>query len=531
MREADSGLDGRPKSQTAVLSPAGPARVADILKWVLAGASVWYIGSYLVVALLRIGYPFELEWMEGAVATHVLRILNGQPLYASPSIHFVPFIYAPLYFYVSAGFASAIGFSLFPLRLVSFLSSLVCFAIIYAFVRRETGSRFFGLLAAALFAATFRTAGAWLDVARPDSLFLTLSLAGLYLTRSCESGLGLAAAGVLFALPFHTKQTALFIALPVMAWSISTRRGRSLPLITAFAVLTAGVAVLLNSVFHGWYKYYVLDLPSHQPLLRTWLLRFWTKDLCLTLPVAFGLAVVLLVRRCPGFESRGRFFCLLGGAGMVAAAWFGRMHRGGYDNALLPAYAGLAILGAVCMWNLTRTHAAAGSGRKALTIAVYSACAFQFGLLWYDPAGQIPSRQDAQAGREMVAALAAFPGDIFVPQHGYISELAGKHSFAHQMAICDLLSAGPSEVGNRLLSEIARAIEQHRFSAIVLDHPFLLQEAILTHYRLQYRTFNADNVFWPRTGMKTRPERILVPRADSPAASPPLSPQTENRCP
>ena len=529
MCEADSGLDGQRKSGSPTPGPAALSRVAGVLRWLLAGASVWYIGCYLAVALLRIGYPFELEWMEGAVANHVLRVLNGQPLYASPSIDFVPFIYAPFYFYVSAGFATVLGFSLFPLRLVSFLSSLACFAIIYAFVRRETGSRFFGLLSAALFAATFRAAGAWLDVARPDSLFLALSLAALYQTRFSESGLGLAAAGALFAFAFHTKQTALFIALPVMAWSLATRRSRSLPLIAAFAVLAAGTMALLNFVYHGWYKYYVLDLPSHQPLLQTGLLRFWTRDLSMTFPVAFGLAVVLLVRRCPDSERRVRFFYLLGGAGMVAAAWFGRLHRGGYDNALLPAYAGLAVLGAVCAWNLTQTHAAPGPGRKALAIAVYFAYIVQFGLLWYDPAAQIPSRQDKQAGRDLVATLAGFPGEIFMPQHGYLSELAGKRSFAHQMAICDVLNAGPSEIGNRLMSDIAQTIEQHRFSAIVLDHPFLLQDAVLTHYRLQYRAFSSEDVFWPMTGMRTRPEGVLVPRADASAASPlPSAQSTES---
>jgi 4-amino-4-deoxy-L-arabinose transferase-like glycosyltransferase len=489
--------------------------VAGALKWLLVGTSAWYIGTYVVVALLRIGYPFELEWMEGAVANHVLRILNGLPLYVSPSVDFVPFIYAPFYFYVSAGFARVLGFSLLPLRLVSFLSSLACLAIIYAFVRRETGSRFFALVSAALFAATFRAAGAWLDIARADSLFLALSLAALYQARFSKSGLGLAAAGALFALAFHTKQTALFIALPAMAWSLATHRSRSLPLIAAFVALAAGAVPVLNYVYHGWYKYYVLDLPSHQPLLATALLPFWTRDLFATVPVAFGLAVVLLARRRPDSERRARFFYLLAGAGLVAAAWFGRLHRGGYDNALLPAYAGLAVLGAICAWALTQTRSAPGPGQKTLTIAVYAACIVQLGLLWYDPVAQIPSRQDAQAGKELVATLAGFPGEVFMPHHGYLSELAGKRSFAHQMAICDVLNAGPSEVGNRLMSEIAQAIEQHRFSAIVLDHPFLLQDVVLTHYRLQSRAFSSDNVFWPRTGVRTRPEVILVPRTGS----------------
>jgi hypothetical protein len=249
----------------------------------------------------------------------------------------------------------------------------------------------------------------------------------------------------------------------------------------------------------------------------------------MTFPVAFGLAIVMLVRRFPDSGRRTRLFCLLGGTGMVAAAWFGRLHRGGYDNALLPAYAGLAVLGAVCTWNLAQTRAAPGLGRKALTMTVYFACIVQFGLLWYNPAAQVPSRQDAQAGRDLVTTLAGLPGEIFMPQHGYIPELAGKRSFAHQMAICDVLNAGPSELGNRLMSDIARAIEQHRFSAIVLDHPFLLQESVLTHYRLQCRAFTSENVFWPRTGMRTRPEGILVPRAEARAAFPLPSAQAESR--
>ena len=436
------------------------------------------LGSYLVVALLRMGYPFELEWMEGAVANHVLRILSGRPLYVAPSVEFVPFIYAPFYFFVSAGFAKVLGFSLFPLRLVSFLPSLACFATIYAFVRRETGSRFFGLVSAALFAATFRAAGVWLDIARPDSLFLALSLAGLYLARFGDSRLGLAAAGLLFALSFHTKQTDPLIALPGMVGSLVMHRSRSLPLIGTFSVLAGGAIPVLNSIYHGWHNYYVFNLPSHQPLIEPVLLRFWTKDLLPTVPVACVLAVVLLARRRTGSERGVRFFHLLAGAGMVAAAWSGRLHRGGFSNALLPAYAGLAILCVVGAWALAPPPDTPSPGHRTATAAVYLACIVQFGLLWYKPAAQIPSRQDARAGKELVATLAGFPGEVFMPQHGYLLELAGKRSFAHQMAICDVLNASPSETGNRLLSEIAQAIRQHRFSAIVLDYPFILQEVV-----------------------------------------------------
>jgi 4-amino-4-deoxy-L-arabinose transferase-like glycosyltransferase len=505
---------GHGDTVSARSDPDRPAPVIRALRWLLVALSVWYIGSYLVVALLRIGYPFELEWMEGAVADHVRRILDGQPLYVAPSIEFVPFIYAPLYFYASAGVARILGFSLLPLRLVSFVSSLVCLGLIYAFVRREAGSRFYGLIAAALFAATYRATGSWFDLARPDSLFLVFLLAGLYLARFGRSALALAAAGFLFALSFHTKQTALFIALPVMAGLLALRRLRSLAFIGVFAVLGVGAIPVLNSIHRGWYNYYVFFLPSHGTLLWQNLWGFWVKDLLLVLPVACALAGVLLFRHCDGLDRGARLFYIFALAGMIAAAWSGRVHRGGYNNALLPAYAALAVLGVTGARVLTHAPETTGPGRRRVTAVVGVALVAQLGLLWYNPAALVPSRQDASAGSELVAALARLPGELFMPHHGYLSELAGKKSYAHQMAICDVLNAGPSEAGDRLGSEIVDAFERRRFGAIVLDHPCMFQEAVLANYQVFSRAFDTDHVFWTRSGARTRPELILVPRTD-----------------
>ena len=61
--------------------------------------------TFVAIALLRIGYPFELEWMEGSMVAHIARVVAGQPLYVSPTLAFTPFAYPPLYFEVSALFA------------------------------------------------------------------------------------------------------------------------------------------------------------------------------------------------------------------------------------------------------------------------------------------------------------------------------------------------------------------------------------------------------------------------------------------
>ena len=46
---------------------------------VLVGASLYFI-SFFAIIFLRIGYPYELEWMEGSVAGHVDRVLRGDKL-------------------------------------------------------------------------------------------------------------------------------------------------------------------------------------------------------------------------------------------------------------------------------------------------------------------------------------------------------------------------------------------------------------------------------------------------------------------
>ncbi|MGZ3453482.1 MAG: hypothetical protein ACXVEF_28010, partial [Polyangiales bacterium] len=67
--------------------------VATVMRALLAGVSVAFLVMFVVVAVIRSRYPYELEWMEGAMVDHVDRILQGKRLYVQPSIDFVPFIY------------------------------------------------------------------------------------------------------------------------------------------------------------------------------------------------------------------------------------------------------------------------------------------------------------------------------------------------------------------------------------------------------------------------------------------------------
>jgi hypothetical protein len=100
--------------------------VARTFEIALVLAAVFYALSYLYVALARLTYPYELQWMEGKSLVQLWRLLGGQVLYVRPTLSYVPMIYQPLYFYLARLVAEIAGSGFVSLRLVSILASVGC---------------------------------------------------------------------------------------------------------------------------------------------------------------------------------------------------------------------------------------------------------------------------------------------------------------------------------------------------------------------------------------------------------------------
>ena len=49
--------------------------VERLIEAALVCASLYYIAVYCWIALHRLAYPFDVEWMEGAAVDHVARVL------------------------------------------------------------------------------------------------------------------------------------------------------------------------------------------------------------------------------------------------------------------------------------------------------------------------------------------------------------------------------------------------------------------------------------------------------------------------
>jgi hypothetical protein len=476
-----------------------PVRIFEALGF---GLAVWYVLVYVVLAFANLRYPFELEWMEGAIVDQVNHLAAGHRLYVAPSIHFIPFQYPPLYFYLGAVVSRIMGGGFLPLRLVSCLASLGCFAVIFAMVRRETGSARAAFFAVGLFAACFRAAGSWYDLARIDSLYMVLALGGIYFIRFHASRRDAIVAGLLLALSFLTKQSAVLIALPVLAWLIAVSWEEGWLALAVFGGVAGAATWILNAVHHGWYVYYVFLMPARMQRVDSVSVDFWQQDILGPLAIAAAVSLgwlIAVVTRAPA-AARSWFYPLLG-LGMIGSAWLSMLHAGAYANNLIPAYAVICVF-----FGLAIAEADARSYLPVLGLV-------QLLVLLYDPRQQLPAAGSREAWRHLVSAIAAAPGDVFVPQHGYLSTLGGKRPFAHSMAVSDVMRAGQPADAARLTEQFHQALIARQFGAVIVDKldPWLAED-LERAYRRGGRAADTPDALWMVAGRFTRPEWVYVPR-------------------
>ena len=487
---------------------------ARVLRVVTLAGAVLFPVACLAVALLRMGHPFELEWMEGGTLQHVQRVRAGQPLYVEPSLAFVPFIYAPLYYHASAASAALLGDGFAPLRLVSLLASVGAWALVAGIVRRETRDREAAVLAACVLAGTYAESGTFFDLARADGLHLLLLLAAVAVARFRTSAVAAVACAALLVLACLTKQPAL-LAAPALA-VVHARRGRrqGIAFVAAFLVVLATAVALLDALHHGWFLFYVYGLSGQGPIKRV-LVTFWARDVLSPLSIA-ALATVagLWSRRARvGVRDAADWAWLL--AALFTPAWASRFNVGSDVNVLMPMHAALAV-GLGLAWHELRLRLdtlPADHRAPAATMA-WLVCLAQFARLVYAPTALVPRRADREAGQAFVRSLAELPRPVFLPNHPYLLERAGLPAHAHQVGINQILNGAPSAWRDRLAAEQRGAIRDRRYGAIVLDGWFWFKDDVERCYRPLGPAVPDASAFWPVAGARLRPGTVYLP-ADS----------------
>jgi Dolichyl-phosphate-mannose-protein mannosyltransferase len=511
-------------------SRVSPGRMGEwLVGAVLVALSIIPVARYLFVVVNRIGYPYELEWTEGGSVEVVHRVVLGQGIYGPPSMHFTPWPYTPLYFWVSAAVAELTGIGFTPLRLVSFAASLVVLWLLYRMVVGETSDRVAGIVAVGVYAATFRLSGAWADIGRVDSLFLALTLWALDRSRRARTPRDGVIVGMLLFLSFFTKQDGLVVAVPVLAWLLLARRAAGVSAFATLGGLVVGSTVVLDAFTHGWYQYYVFDELRSQGWVGENLRFFWQlsilKPFVLVAWLVVVAAVALLVRerhRLWVLRSRVGFW-IAAAAGLFGAAWIGRLHNGGFDDVLMPAYAGVALVvgGSVALLR-RQPHVAV---RVAVSLVLAGVLAAQLHRIDYPAGRQIPTQADARAGAHLIALIRHLPGQVLVFDHPYYGVMAGKGTVADEEAANDIERSGQSDARRLLIRSMERALLAPGVGAVILDDQGderNLQGELSADYHLLPQPAVTSNTFFPVTDLPLRPTLVFVrdsgpsPRAGGP---------------
>jgi hypothetical protein len=528
-------------------------------------ASLVAIASFLFVTFSRASYPFDLEWMEGGMITHAARVLRGEPIYAEPSVDFVPYFYTPLYSYVLAGLSFVAGGLSFGLaRAVSIAASLGTMALVFMYVRRESTTAW-GIVAAGVLAAHFRMSGAFADLARPDSLGLFFVVASFVVASRFPSARGALAAALLAVLAFFTKQTmAVFVPAIALGVALDDRKRAAIYAGVAFGV-GAAAAVVVDAATSGWFRFYIVEgHQGHEFLWNNFLREYWrdvfflspallivpmaavARDSWLRFSLLLGLPVVgvAIYARATELEfgphmyydeilygadrrlvfaiplvggvlfalaavllrkgdTLPRSVLLLWGAGLVASC-LNHSTQWAYANCFMPAVLGASFAVPLTLHRMLEGRAVGGRATAGAASLVLS-FVFASAPLVYVPSAQVPDQEDKEAVAAFAAELSTLGDNVWVPAHPFAEVARGGRVYAHQMGLGDVGFEGG-------LVDLRRRLEAREWDAIVLDATADIPNLRADYVRSRAIRYSSAHAAMPRTGFETRPQWVWVPK-------------------
>ncbi len=182
---------------------------STIAKAIALCLGVFFVCLFLYLSLKRVFFPYEIEWMEGSITEHALRIFQGKQLYIKPSIDFINWIYQPLYYYTVAAIMHITGVSYLSGRLVSFSSTILTCILLYAAVYRLTDTaKSYAFIAPCLYLAEYSMRGFSYDIARIDSLFVLLAVCSVVILLYSKRAIAVVSSAIFLALAFFYKTTS-----------------------------------------------------------------------------------------------------------------------------------------------------------------------------------------------------------------------------------------------------------------------------------------------------------------------------------
>lgn len=438
--------------------------------------SIYNISALFYIAAYQISFPYPLEWIEGPMMDHILRILDGLPIYTAPSIDFVPSPYTPLYFYLSAALCRLFGTSIEMLRIISAVSTLSIMLTLFLWAKKETSSLTAGIFACGLFASTYMLSANWFFLARSDMLSIALFMWSAYLLRFSVSRRALFYSGILMFLSIMTKQSGLVLAAGLFTAGIFIhKKNISFFALSLFPMMLFSIMVL-NELTYGWFWYLTYEMPAHHGTISTRFLSFFTEDILLKrLPFFILITAFVFFAFKTLRKSESMFYFFLTGS-ILCATYLGRIKVGGAANVFIPFY----ITGALFTALLFKS---ALPKNRILTILVI-AIAVQSVLAAFNPLRYKPSSKITKYSRQLLDTVEKSKGDTLVLPSGYTAYLAGKTPSAHTCLINDMLlnKSRKNEFSEMILSSFV----ERKYQTVIVNEKLIpepLKKNILKNYK------------------------------------------------
>ncbi len=398
----------------------------------------------------HIAFPLNLEAMELYVLTHVKRIVSGLPIYIEPNAEFIPFVYNPLYYFLSIPFVKLFGPTLQALRLASITGAIGVLIVLFLSVRRLTGSVWWGIAALGIFAASYHAMSSYLDTAHADSWLLFMVLLGCYLIDLRRSKLVSSLGVVALILAFWFKQHgALFLlgALLYLTWREK--------------IANSWLYWLLAAIFGvGLYIYYPVSLLGPYFHYYTWVVpRQWSE---LNFATLYRI-VAYVLKNFP-------FLSIIG-----ALAWTNVVYRerdklniwiflfpvavlsglmGALDpennnNVFIPMATWLILMGILELAKIRKKEKAS---HVLLPLGVRIVVLLSFGFLFYHPTLVMVSAESRAQYEDLKQFLSSLDGIVYAPWIG--ASLQDGYQFyptIHWVPLYDLIRGPNANVPDHAL--------------------------------------------------------------------------------
>ena len=497
----------------------------------------------------RLPYPFEIDWIEGEMVCHALRMVNGQPTYPPPSSEFVSELYPPVYYLVTAVF-----FKLFATFnfLIPRIISVVCLAgvlwLIYLIPVKESGYKSIGLLISGFFLSCYEIHGPWYDLARVDMLFFFLILSGCYMLAYSHKKVWAAlGSAVLLVFACYTKQSGLFFLPFVTLYLFFVDKKQCVIFSGAAFLLLVAVFFSLQQVSDGWFGTYVLfnplrynqvvtkplsELPFRMLLeMRHKLFPEIRYEIFYKLPIFFTIVVAFVIQKACSITRKTKVTIWEFTAVAAVIAYFSiRPHPGSERNDFIyMTLWGCILLG---QFLVKLSESSFNDVRNSKRVTVYLLLTLQLCLQIYNPKTLIPTQQDIKKGYEFISMVKNIPGEVYLPYHSFYGVMAGKKMmfnggayWAYQILTKEKFR--PTDLMEKIKKKQISAIiadDKGYLTAkgerLVIDNMKMLftsgdelAHVVEENYKIVKRIpYSSDDEFRNVTGFNTRPELILEPK-------------------